>query len=271
MLIDAAGNKHPTANGAVRIISLVPSLTELLFALELQDQLVGRTDFCIEPAGRVEAVPVVGGTKTAHMEKLLALKPSHVLVNIDETPKELAEQISAKGISVIVTHPNKPADNISLFGLFGGLFQRQRQAAALIADMQGELMRTGDWPRRNVLYLIWKRPWMTVSQDTYIANMLGLFGMRTLCHDPERRYPEVEISAELLAAADLVLFATEPFPFAAKHRDAFAREFNIGATPKLLAIDGKMVSWYGSRAIEGLRYLRDFTSQSCGARPVEAP
>ncbi len=261
MLIDAAGNEHSAVSGAVRIISLVPSLTELLYALDLQDQLVGRTDFCIEPEGRVEAIPVVGGTKTSDMEKLLALKPSHVLVNIDETPKELAEKIGANGISVVVTHPNKPADNIALFGLFGGLFQRQQQAGALIADMQGELMQTGTWPQRNVLYLIWKRPWMTVSQDTYIANMLSLFGMQTLCHDPERRYPEVAVSAELLASADLVLFSTEPFPFAAKHRDAFAQEFNIGVTPKLLSIDGKMVSWYGSRAIEGLRYLRDFTSQ----------
>jgi hypothetical protein len=91
--------------------------------------------------------------------------------------------------------------------------------------------------------------------------MLSLFGMRTLCHDPARRYPEVAIDAALLAKTDLVLFSTEPFPFAAKHRDAFAREFQTGGPAKLLAIDGKMVSWYGSRAIEGLRYLRDFTAQ----------
>ena len=260
-LIDADGNRHDPAQGPVRIISLVPSLTELLFDLNLQDQLVGRTAFCIEPAGIVEAVRVVGGTKTTELDTLLALNPTHVLVNVDETPKELAEGISAAGVNVVVTHPNTPADNIALYQLIGGLFQRQKLAGALVADLEEELRQTAIWPERKVLYLIWKRPWMTVSQDTYIASMLALFGLRTLCHDPERRYPEVTIDASLLAETDLVLFSTEPFPFAGKHRDAFAREFQIDGQPRLLAIDGKMVSWYGSRAIEGLRYLRAFAAQ----------
>ena len=260
-LIDAVGNRHVPAQGAVRIVSLVPSLTELLFALDLQDQLVGRTAFCIEPAGRVETVPVVGGTKTSDMDRLMALAPTHVLVNVDETPRELAAQIAAAGPALVVTHPNTPADNIPLYRLLGGLFGRREAAAGLVAALDDELNRKGDWPRREVLYLIWKRPWMTVSQDTYIASMLALFGMRTLCHDPARRYPEVTIDAALLAKADLVLFSTEPFPFAEKHRDAFARDYQIQGRPRLLSIDGKMVSWYGSRAIEGLRYLRDFAAQ----------
>ena len=260
-LFDAVGNRHTPAQGPARIVSLVPSLTELLFALDLQDQLVGRTAFCVEPAGRIEAVPVVGGTKTFELDKLMALNPSHVLVNVDETPKELADQIGAAGARVVVTHPNTPADNIALYQLFGGLFQRRKRAMDLAAALEQELRQTTRWPEREVLYLIWKRPWMTVSRDTYIAAMLSLFGMRTLCHDPARRYPEVSIDAALLAKTDLVLFATEPFPFAAKHRDAFAREFQVGGLPRLCAIDGKMVSWYGSRAVEGLRYLHEFTAQ----------
>ncbi|MDA1100094.1 MAG: helical backbone metal receptor [Proteobacteria bacterium] len=260
-LIDAVGNRHASAQGPVRIVSLVPSLTELLFALDLQDQLVGRTAFCIEPAGRIEAVPVVGGTKTFELDKLMALKPTHVLVNVDETPKALADQISAAGPAVVVTHPNTPADNIALYQLFGGLFQRHDLAGDLVAALERELRRTTVWPERKVLYLIWKRPWMTVSQDTYIASMLSMFGMQTQCHDPARRYPEVAMDAALLAKTDLVLFSTEPFPFAAKHRDAFAREFQTDGRPQLRAIDGKMVSWYGSRTIEGLRYLHAFTTQ----------
>ncbi len=261
MLIDAAGNQHAPAEGAVRIVSLVPSLTELLFDLDLAGQLVGRTDFCIEPEGQVEAVATIGGTKTPDLEKLRAMQPSHVLVNVDETPKEIATQLAAEGMEVVVTHPNKPADNLALFGLIGGIFQRREQAAKLSAALQGDLMVTGRWPERKVLYLIWKRPWMTISRDTYIANMLALFGMRTLCHDPEQRYPEVSVTPELLAETDLVLFSTEPFPFAAKHRQAFANEFDISDAPRLLPIDGKMVSWYGSRAIQGIRYLTDFTAK----------
>ena len=112
-------------NGPARIVSLVPSLTELLFALDLREQVVGRTVFCIEPEGLVDTIPVVGRTKAAELDKLSALRPSHVLVNIDETPKELADQISALGARVVVTHPNSPYDNISLFRLIGGLFGRQ--------------------------------------------------------------------------------------------------------------------------------------------------
>ena len=147
-MIDAAGNRHAPAPKITRIVSLVPSLTELLFALELRDTIVGRTNFCIEPKGQVGSIPTVGGTKTFDVEELVALRPTHVLVNIDETPKELAEQIQANDISVVVTHPNKPADNIALFSLMGSLFGRQQQAAKLIADLQGELMTTGQWPER---------------------------------------------------------------------------------------------------------------------------
>ena len=261
MLIDAVGNKHAPMNGPARIVSLVPSLTELLFALDLQAQVVGRTAFCIEPEGLIDAIPVVGGTKTSELDKLAALRPSHVLVNIDETPKELAEQIGALGARIVVPHPNSPADNIPLFQLIGGLFGRHAQAARLVGDLQDELQQSESWPERKVLYLIWKRPWMTVSQDTYIASMLALFGMRTLCHDPARRYPEVTIDPALLAQADLVLFSTEPFPFATKHRNAFKNDHAISSQPKLLSIDGKMVSWYGSRAIEGLKYLRQFAAK----------
>ena len=261
MLIDAAGYRHVTVTETPRIVSLVPSLTELLFALDLQGNIVGRTNFCIEPADQVASVPVVGGTKTFDVGEILALRPTHVLVNIDETPKKLAEQIQTNNILLVVTHPNKPSDNIALFSLLGGLFSRQQQAAKLTADLQGELMTIGQWPKRKVLYLIWKRPWMTVSRDTYIANTLALFGMQTLGHEAKRRYPEIDMNAKLLSEADFILFATEPFPFAAKHINEFAKEFSVNASSKLRSIDGKMVSWYGNRVIEGLSYLREFTSQ----------
>ena len=261
MLIDAAGYRHVTATETPRIVSLVPSLTELLFALDLRNNIVGRTNFCIEPEDHVASVPVVGGTKTFDVGDILALRPTHVLVNIDETPKKLAKQIQTNKIPLVVTHPNKPSDNIALFSLLGGLFSRQQQAAKLTADLQGELMTTGQWPERKVLYLIWKRPWMTVSRDTYIANMLALFGMHTLGHEARRRYPKIDINSELLFEADFIFFATEPFPFAAKHIDEFAKEFSVSPSSKLRSIDGKMVSWYGNRVIEGLSYLREFASQ----------
>ena len=109
-LIDAAGVRHrPAATGAARIVSLVPSLTELLFDLGLGDQVVGRTVFCVHPQGRVKAARSVGGTKTANSRKLHELKPTHVLVNIDETPRALAQELAAAGYTIIVTHQSRSA------------------------------------------------------------------------------------------------------------------------------------------------------------------
>ncbi len=205
-LTDAAGVVHQPAGASPRIVSLVPSLSELLFELDLGDNLVGRTAFCVEPADRIGAVPSVGGTKKIRWQRLEQLAPSHVLFNIDETPKALAERLAAAGIEVVVTHPIEPQDNISLFRLLGDLFDRRAQAQAAVSALERELAATRrlaeTLPGRDVLYLIWHSPWMTVSRDTYIANMLALAGMRTIAHDPENRYPVIDDMAALLPQAD---------------------------------------------------------------------
>jgi ABC-type Fe3+-hydroxamate transport system substrate-binding protein len=112
-------------------------------------------------------------------------------------------------------------------------------------------------PEHRVLYLIWKNPWMTVSGDTYIARMLASVNWRTVAHDPENRYPTIDLTEGLLAGTDRVLFASEPFPFKQTHIDAFRADFPAHAA-KAAIIDAEMTSWYGSRAIQGLAYLADF-------------
>ncbi len=262
-LTDAAGVDHEPAGGDVRIVSLVPSITELLFDLGLGGRVVGRTAFCVHPEGLVKRARNVGGTKTVKLDRIRDLNPTHVIVNIDETPKDVADEIAATGCAVVVTHPMEPRDNIALYRLMGGLFGRARQAEALCArfeDALATLLRSAEGlPKRSVLYLIWKKPWMTVSRDTYIARTLSLVGWRTVGHDAHVRYPAVDITPALLRRTDVVLFASEPFPFTETHMEAFA-----GAYPcrdvRLAAIDAQMVSWYGSRAIAGLRYLKDFAA-----------
>ena len=130
-LVDAAGVVHAPAESRPRIVSLVPSLTELLFDLDLADCLVGRTHFCVHPKGRVEAIPSVGGTKKIRRDRLRTLAPTHVLVNVDETPRALATSIAAEGIRVVVTHPNRPEDNPPLYRLIGGIFRRIEAAESL--------------------------------------------------------------------------------------------------------------------------------------------
>lgn len=245
----------PTADTDARIVSLVPSLTETLFDLRLSERLVGRTHYCIHPGGLVDGVPSVGGTKKIRMDRLLALRPTHVLVNVDETPKALADAIVAAGIEIVVIHPIEPEDNLAYFRTVGSIFGRSDEAERLCqsfnAALQDLTTATAAASDQRVLYLIWKDPWMTVSADTYIARMLALIRWQTLGHDPQRRYPEIDLGA-CACQADRVLFSSEPYRFKDTHVAAFRDAFPD--TPAYL-VDGEMLSWYGSRAIRGLRYL----------------
>jgi len=257
---DAIGRNHEVAPTA-RIVSLVPSLTELLFDLGLAGNLVGRTQFCVHPKPAIDAVPSVGGTKKIDMDVLRGLDPSHVLVNIDENPKEMADDLSALGLGVVVTHPLTVADNRELFQLIGGLFGAATVAERLVGEFDAALAalvaQAQTWSERRVLYLIWRKPWMTIATDTYIADMLALAGLKTIDTGSPDRYPEIALDTALLEKVDDVLFSTEPFPFTEKHLDAFRAEFPEHAA-KARLIDAEMVSWYGSRAVPGLRYLTDF-------------
>lgn len=265
---DASGVVHAPAGAEARIVSLVPSITELLFDLGLGDQIVGRTTFCVHPAPQVKAVRSVGGTKTLNWDKLTAARPTHVIVNIDETPKELATALAAAGYTVVVTHPVEVTDNIALFRLMGALFGRKPEAEALVEAFTAALAAVHaaarSWPVRSVLYLIWREPWMTISRDTYIARMLALVNWLSLPAAAPVRYPVIELNEAVLAAADLVLFSSEPYRFGDKHVAAFRAAFPRHAD-KARLIDAEMVSWYGSRVLKGLPYLAAFAAPTAGA------
>lgn len=266
-LADALGREHPPAGGDARIVSLVPSVTELLFALGLGERVVARTKFCIHPRAALARVPRVGGTKDVRMDRLRALAPTHVIVNVDENPREAAEEIATFVPHLIVTHPLAPQDNPALYRLLGGIFGRQRRAERLCKAFDRALARLlalrGRLPSRRVLYLIWRRPWMTVGPDTYIARMLELVRWQVAGGRDDARYPQVEIMPATLAGIDLLLLSSEPFPFRDRHvREV--REAAGDACPPIEFIDGELVSWYGSRAIRGLDYLGRFAARYAG-------
>lgn len=259
--IDACGQHHPSAGPDARIASLVPSLSELLFALGLGTHLVARTHYCIHPAAELAAVPSVGGTKKINHRRLAALAPTHVLLNIDENTQELSERLAAYVPQRIVTHPCAPQDNFALYRLLGRVFGREAQAEALCAGLQQRLERLDarSWPSRRVLYLIWREPWMSVGADTYIARMLERVGWQTWPRPAAVRYPQIEITPQLLAEVDLVLFSSEPYRFTAADLEHFAA--TTGCAPhRLRLIDGEMTSWYGNRALAGVDYLHDFAA-----------
>lgn len=249
-----------------RIVSLVPSLTELVCALGLGDELVGRTGFCVHPAETVRRIPKVGGTKDVSLAKVRALEPTHVVLNVDENRKETADELAKFVPNLVVTHPLAPLDNLALYRQFGDTFGRQRVAEALCARFQSAYDEAAAVRRaeRRVLYLIWKDPWMTVSRDTYISRTLALFGLQTVPADAQKRYPELEDPRA--ADAEMVLLASEPYRFGERHRADIEKSTGM----PVLLIDGEMTSWYGPRAIAGLAYLREFTARASRAGSAPA-
>ena len=257
-LIDALGTRHDVAPGA-RIVSLVPSITELLCDLGLAAQLVGRTGFCIHPAEVVKSIPKVGGTKDVNIEKIRKLAPTHLVVNIDENEKPTVEALAEFVPNIVVTHPLGPRDNLALARLMGGLFGVDERAERWCGDFEQAyalLQATPKGPQAKVLYCIWQDPWMSISGDTYIARMLAEIGWQT---PPlgAARYPSFQWSDELVAGIDGVLLSSEPYRFTQAHVDALEKQ--IGKPVHL--VDGEMMSWYGSRALAGLAYLRELALQ----------
>jgi ABC-type Fe3+-hydroxamate transport system substrate-binding protein len=242
-----------------RIVSLVPSITELLCDLGLAEQLVGRTGFCIHPWETVRTIPKVGGTKDLKMDKIRALEPTHVIVNVDENRREDAEELATFVPEVVVTHPQGPSDNLALYRRMGELFDRETEAEVLCAAFDAAYAEAvaAERPRRDVLYLIWRDPWMTVAPETYIAQTLALFNWHTWPATTDVRYPEVDLGASA-GRVDRVLLSSEPYHFKEHHAAELTRELGVPVT----LIDGEMTSWYGSRAIAGLRYLADYADRT---------
>jgi ABC-type Fe3+-hydroxamate transport system substrate-binding protein len=256
-LLDAIGQSHvsiATTSAPQRIISLVPSITELLCDLGLAQYLVGRTGFCIHPDTIVKKIAKIGGTKDVNLEKIRQLAPSHLIVNIDENEKPTVDLLSEFIPHVIVTHPLAPRDNLALYRLLGGILGVEKRAEELCAAFEAAYLQLPPLStRKTMLYCIWKDPWMTISADTYIANMLGLIGWKTwVSPTSQQRYPIFEWDELALNQIDGVLLSSEPYRFTEQH--VLQLEQQIAKPVRL--VDGEMLSWYGSRAIAGLHYLR---------------
>jgi ABC-type Fe3+-hydroxamate transport system substrate-binding protein len=241
-----------------RIVCLVPSITELVCELGLADELVGRTGFCIHPWETVRRVPKVGGTKDIKLERIRDLAPTHVIVNVDENRREDADALAEFVPHVVVTHPLGPLDNLDLYRLLGATFGREAQAARLCEEFERALdeLRARTWAPQDVLYLIWRDPWMAVAPDTYIAQMLALVGWRSQPLHSEDRYPTVDLE-ECAGRVDRVLLSSEPYHFKERHVPEVAA---LAPNAQVSLIDGEMISWYGSRAIQGLHYLASYAS-----------
>ncbi len=268
-IIDARGVPFHLLERPVRIVSLVPSITELLFDLGYSERdIVGRTKFCVHPRSRIDRIPVVGGTKTVHIEKLRSLSPDLVIANIDENQKELIEELESgsTAIPVFVTHPRTIADSVRMIAELGALLHAETASEELIFRLRAVIETLSGTREGRALYLIWRRPYMTIAPDTYIHDLLSHIGYRNVIDEQwllrrthtsagAGRYPSLSIREIAELNPDVVLFSSEPFPFAQRHIDEFLKTLGkcISKLPQCRLVDGEVYSWYGSRLVNSQR------------------
>ena len=225
----------------MKIISLVPSITELLFDLGLKNQIIGRTKFCIHPQPEIKAIPQFGGTKKLHIENIIKANPDLIVANKEENLKSEIEELQ-KHLKVHVTDVSNLDENNQMILDLGHLTNAVEAAQNIVNVINAEFDRL---PRHelkpNVLYLIWKKPMMSVGQDTFIHNMLDYAGFANICGQ-DSRYPEIKSIENL--HPDYVFLSSEPFPFKEKHMPEIQEKF---PNAKMVLVDGEMFSWYGSR------------------------
>jgi len=243
---------------AVRIVSLVPSLTEALFALGLGARVVGVTDWCVHPAQRVAALPKVGGTKTPSVAKILALRPELVVANREENPRRAVEQLRAAGVAVWVTYPRSVRDGVTLLRELSGLGASAAAIDSVVVPCERALEQSVPEARVRVFCPIWKKPWMAVGGDTYASDLLhACGGHNVFAERGDRRYPIVETSDIIAAAPDVVLLPDEPYEFGPRDVAELARlDIPAAVSGRIHPIDGTLVSWYGPRIAHAVATIR---------------
>ena len=256
ILTDQIGATVALATSPQRIISLVPSQTELLYELGLENRIVGITKFCVYPYHLKSTKKIVGGTKKVHYEKIRLLEPDVIICNKEENTLEMVEELR-KICAVWVTNILTVEDNFQMITDFGKLFNCRTEAqkwndkmAFGLNDFQRFIK---DKPILKAAYFIWKNPYMAAGSDNYINEMMKLNHFRNI-YENKSRYPEVEVrKLRLEGDPDLVLLPSEPYPF--KEEDAFEiGRFTHHA--KTIFVDGEMFSWYGSRMLKAFDYFK---------------
>ena len=241
----------------MRVVSLCPSLTELVFALERGGDLVGVTRFCVHPADGVEGLEKVGGTKDPDVARIAALEPDLVLMNREENRVEDAEALRAAGLRVHDSMPRTVEETAAMVRSIGDALGRGEQGEGIARDIERRAERAQSRARGKppvrFAYLIWRKPWMSVNADTFAHALLELAGGENVFGARPVRYPEVTAEALSAAEPDVVLLSTEPFPFEERHADELARLTGL-ARERFQLADGEYLSWHGSRTPDGIDY-----------------
>jgi ABC-type Fe3+-hydroxamate transport system substrate-binding protein len=233
-----------------RIVSLVPSQTELLVDLGLRDKLVGITKFCVHPAGLKKEVQLIGGTKNVKIDLVRSLNPDLVIGNKEENSQpdiEALESVLPTWMSDIFNLE----DALEMVRKVGAITGTVEKASEIVSEIQTNFARLENLKStgKTVLYLIWKNPYIAAGPNTFIDAMLSTLGFQNVM--PEERYPEVKLE---IVNPDFIFLSSEPFPFKEKHIEELQKQFPQST---VVLVDGEYFSWYGSRLIGAPAYFEE--------------
>jgi ABC-type Fe3+-hydroxamate transport system substrate-binding protein len=234
---------------SLRIVSLVPSQTELLFDLGLGDQVVGLTRFCIHPEHARKKTVRVGGTKTVNLDRVHALHPDLIIANKEENEHDQIQAL-AEHYPIWISDIKKPEDDLDMILSIGKMCKKEAEALSMVSVKRRVYATSksmfSSLPKRRVLYLIWKDPYMAAAEDTYINSMLHLLGFENALAGM-KRYPELNHQMIMDADPDIVFLSSEPYPFKEKHKQELKEM--LPKVNSITLVDGEYFSWYGSRML----------------------
>jgi ABC-type Fe3+-hydroxamate transport system substrate-binding protein len=245
-----------------RIVSLVPSQTELLYDLGLHNEVVGQTLFCIHPPEMHELKPRIGGTKNVNIETVAALQPDLIIGNKEENDRQTIEAL-AKLYPVWMSNIQTLEDALEMINLIGELVNRPTEAQLIASTIQqsfSTLLANSQQPTVKSVYLIWRKPWMAAGHDTFINDMLNRLGFHNVAQSLDSRYPEITDQQIQSFQPDVIFLSSEPYPFKAKHIEEL-QAICPQATIKL--VDGELFSWYGSRLVHSVAYFKELLISIC--------
>jgi|SRR5690554_2635555 len=236
-----------------KIISLVPSLTELIIDFGLTDNLIGRTRFCIHPADVVDEIAIIGGTKNPNIEKIKTLEPDFILANKEENRKEDIEELE-KDFHVHLTEIDTIDDALIAIIEIGTQLGAKEKAEDLVQQIQNTLTQKEDYKPLRTAYFIWKEPWMVAGSNTYIHEIMKEWDLENIFSN-QSRYPEIDLSVLKDESPDLIILSSEPYPFKEKH---IAEVQKFCPNSQIVLLDGEWFSWYGSRMVHSFNALNEW-------------
>lgn len=234
-----------------RIVSLVPSQTELLYSLGLEEEVVGLTKFCIHPEQWRKEKQIIGGTKNFHLDKIRELQPDLTIGNKEENYQEGIETLE-KEFPVWMSDIFTLDDSLQMMEQLGEICGKKEEGMTLAQKIREQFLQLRPLPGISCLYFIWRKPYMAVGGNAFIDEMLHRCGFSNVLQD-QARYPE--LSAEDIRQLNprLILLSSEPYPFSEKHLQEFKA---ICPDAEVLTVDGEMFSWYGSRLLKAVPYFQ---------------